>query len=223
MPQVTAEMRWFLEATNSTDVKTFDSWFKSGSITPGGGKKARKDVYAVDPSTDELGVKDREGKPGLEVKALVEPRFLALEFGNRKAIVQLWSKVTSNVVTLPVGATAKRTTLKTRWLRMFDTVNSDATEVKLGGGPFGEDPAQASPPDLGCNVEWTLVEVPGLDAQWWTFGFEAFAFNQAGPIFSPSGGRASKNSERAGDSLANAPNLGNVWREQSYPAWIRQQ
>ncbi|MGZ8532448.1 MAG: hypothetical protein ACXW6J_17850 [Candidatus Binatia bacterium] len=223
MPQVSAEMRWFLEATNSTDVKTFDSWFKSGSIPPGGGKKVRKDVYAVDPSTDELGVKNREGKPGLEVKALVEPRFLSLEFGTRKAIVQLWSKVTSNVVTLPVGVTAKRTTLKTRWLRMFDTVNSDATEVKLGGGPFGEDPAQASPPDLGCNVEWTLVEVPSLDAQWWTFGFEAFAFNQAGPIFPRLEEGLRRTLSALETSFASAPNLGNVWREQSYPAWIRQQ
>lgn len=77
MPQVSAEMRWFLEATNSTDGKTFDRWFKSGSIPPGGGKKVRKDVYAVDPSTDELGVKSREGEFGLEVKALVEPRFFS--------------------------------------------------------------------------------------------------------------------------------------------------
>jgi hypothetical protein len=29
-----------------------------------GGKKQREDVYAVEPSTDELGVKSREGKSG---------------------------------------------------------------------------------------------------------------------------------------------------------------
>jgi hypothetical protein len=222
MPQVSAELRWFLDATNSTDVKAFDKWFKSGSLPPGGGKKVREDVYAVDPSTDELGVKNREGKSGLEVKALVEPRFLSLEFGTRKATAQLWSKVTSNILKLPVNATAKRTTLKTRWLRKFDTATSAATEVKLGGGPFGEDPAQGSPPDLGCNVEWTLVEVPGVAVQWWTFGFEAFAFGQAGPVcpLLEEGLRRTLTALRA--SLPSAPSLGQVWREQSYPAWIRQ-
>src|ERR671914_2866605 len=59
-------------------------------------------------------------------------RNLCLEFGTRKATAQLWSKVTSNILKLPVNATAKRTTLKTRWLRKFDTATSAATEVKLG-------------------------------------------------------------------------------------------
>ena len=134
MPQVSAELRWFLNATNVNDVDAFDRWFKSGTLLPGGGKKPREDVYAVDPSTDELGVKKREGKSGLEVKALVEPGFFSVEFGTRNATVQLWSKVTSNILTLPVDATFRRTTLKTRWLRMFDTATSVATEVKLGAG-----------------------------------------------------------------------------------------
>lgn len=221
MPQVSAELRWFLNATNSTDVDAFDRWFKSGSLSPGGGTKPRGDVYAVDPSTDELGVKNREGKSGLEVKALVEPRFLSLEFGTRKATVQLWSKVTSNILTLPVDATARRTTLKTRWLRKFDTATSVATEVKLGAGPSGEDPAQSSPPNLGCNVEWTLVEVPGLVAKWWTFGLEAFVFGQTGPVhsFLEEGLRRTLTALRT--SLGNAPSLGDAWCEQSYPMWIR--
>ena len=54
-------------------------------------------MYAVDPSTDELAVKNREGKSGLEVKALVEPQFLSLEFGTRKAIVQLLEKKGRNL------------------------------------------------------------------------------------------------------------------------------
>jgi hypothetical protein len=222
MPHVSAELRWFLNATDSTDVKAFDKWFKSGHPSPGGGEKVREDVYAVDPSTDELGVKTREGKSGLEVKALVEPRFLLLEFGTRRATAQLWSKVTSNILSLPVNATAKRTTRKTRWLRKFDTATSAATEVTLGGGPFGEDPAQGSPPDIGCNVEWTLVEVPGMATQWWTFAFEAFAFGRGGPVCPPleEGLRRTLTALRA--SLPGAPSLGTAWREQSYPAWIRQ-
>jgi len=221
MPQVSAELRWFLDATHSTDVEAFDIWFKSGSLPPGGGIE-REDVYAVDPSTDELGVKNREGRSGLEVKALVEPRFLSLEFGTRKATAQLWSKVTSNILTLPVNAAAKRKTLKTRWLRKFDTATSAATEVKLGAGPFGEDPVQGSLPDLGCNVEWTLVKIPGVASQWWTFGFEAFAFGQDGPV-SPlleEGLRKTLTALRA--SWPSVPSLGNVWREQSYPVWLRQ-
>jgi hypothetical protein len=220
MPEVSAELRWFVEATHLTDVTAFDLWFKSGRLPPGGGQQ-RKDVYAVDPSTDELGVKNREGRAGLEVKVLVEPRFLSLEFGTRPATAQLWSKVPSNILTLPDKATAKRTTLKTRWLRKFDTATSAATEVKLGGGWFGEDPAQGSRPDLGCNVEWTLVEVPGVATQWWTFGFEAFAFGQTGPVgpLVEEGLRRTLTALRA--TLPSAPSLGEVWREQSYPAWLR--
>lgn len=221
MPQVSAELRWFLNATKVNDVDAFDRWFKSGTLLPGGGKKPREDVYAVDPSTDELGVKKREGKSGLEVKALVEPGFFSVEFGTRNATVQLWSKVTSNILTLPVGATARRTTLKTRWLRMFDTARSVATEVKLGAGSFGEDPAQESPPNFGCNVEWTFVEVPGLVAKWWTFGLEASAFEQTTPVHSRLENGIRRTLAAMTTHLGNAPILGEAWCEQSYPQWIR--
>jgi len=221
MPQVSAELRWFLNATSSTDVNAFDRWFKSGTLSPGGGKKQREDVYAVDPSTDALGVKNREGKAGLEVKALVDPQFFSVQIGTRKATVQMWSKVTSNILTLPVDATARRTTLKTRWLRMFDTAKSVATEVELGAGPFGEDPTQGSQPNLGCNVEWTLVEVPGLVAKWWTFGLEAFAFAQTTPIHSHLEAGLRKTLAAIGTSIGNAPILGEAWCEQSYPTWLR--
>jgi hypothetical protein len=179
-------------------------------------------VYAVDPSTDALGVKTREGRAGLEVKVLVEPRFLSLAFGTRKATAQLWSKVTSNILTLPVKAAAKRTTLKTRWLRTFDTATSAATEVPLGAGPFGEDPVQGSRPDVGCNVEWTVVQIPGVAAQWWTFGVEAFAFGHDGPVshLLEEGLRKTLTALRA--RWPSVPSLGKVWREQSYPAWLRE-
>ena len=66
MPQVTAELRWFLDARNAADVDAFERWFRSGTLSPGGGKKPREDVYVFDPS-------------------LVEPLFFPLEFGSRKA------------------------------------------------------------------------------------------------------------------------------------------
>ena len=221
MPQVSAELRWFLNATNLNDVDAFDRWFKSETLSPGGGKRKREDVYAVDPSTDELGVKNREGKSGLEVKALVEPLFFSVEFGTRKAAVQLWSKVTSNILTLPVGATVRRRTLKTRWLRKFDTANSVATEVELGAGPFGEDPTQGASPNLGCNVEWTFVEVPGLVAKLWTFGLEAFAFAQTTPVHSHLEAGLRKTLAVMRTNFVNPPILGEAWCEQSYPSWIR--
>ena len=85
MPQVSAEMRWFLKAAHATEVTAFDQWFRSGPQPPGGGK-ARTDAYAVDASTDELGAKDRGGKPGLEVKVLVG-NLGSLKFGARGGVV----------------------------------------------------------------------------------------------------------------------------------------
>jgi hypothetical protein len=54
MPQVSAELRWFLNATNFNDVDAFDRWFKSETLSPGGGKRKREDVYAVVPRPTSL-------------------------------------------------------------------------------------------------------------------------------------------------------------------------
>lgn len=102
MPQVSAEVRWFwmpctrLTSRRSTNGSSPEVCHLVGL------NKVREDVYVVDPSTDELGVKTREGKSGLEVKALIEPRLLSLGFGARRATAQLWSKVTSSILSLPV-------------------------------------------------------------------------------------------------------------------------
>src|SRR5262245_49290864 len=221
MPYVSAAVRWLLAARHAPEVTAFDSWFKSGRLPPGGGKKVREDVYALDLSTEELGVKTREGKTGLEVKALVDARLLSLAFGTRDATAQLWTKVTSNILTLPADVRARRTLRKARWLRQFDTATPDATEVKLGVGLFGEDPAQGSLPTWGCNVEWTLVEVPGWDVQWWTFGLEAFAVESAGPVCPLLEQGLRRTLPALIASLGPPPKLGEAWREQSYPAWLR--
>jgi len=221
MPYVSAEVRWFLAARYATEVTAFDSWFKAGRLPPGGGKKPREDVYALDLSTEELGVKTREGKSGLEVKTLVDAHLLSLAFGTRAATAQLWSKVTSHILTLPADVRARRTVRKRRWLRTFATATSGATEVKLGVGLFGEEPLQGSPPTWGCNVEWTLVEVPGWDGQWWTFGLEAFAFEPAAPVCPLLEQGLRRTLPALIASLGQPPQLGEVWREQSYPAWLR--
>jgi hypothetical protein len=223
MPLVSAEVRWFLKATHAAEVEAFGRWFHEvGGLPPGGGIRVREDVYVVDPATDELGVKDRGGRPGLEVKAMVEPRFLALEFGSRQATAQLWSKITSSVLTLPAGAAGRCTTRKTRWLRKFDTSTVPVRELELGRGPFGEEPLQGSLPDVGCNLEWTSIEVPGTAGQWWTVGLEAFAFRQAGPIW-PFLEAGLRRTIAALDAASpRAPSLGSAWREASYASWIRQ-
>lgn len=221
MPQVSAELRWFVDAKYSGDIRVFDTWFRSGPVPPGGGK-TREDVYVLDTSTVELGVKNREGKPGLEVKALVEPRLASFQFGRREGKAQLWSKVTSRTLSPPNDQAAKRTTLKTRWLRKFDTSTDQATEIRLGRGTFGEDPLEGSLPDLGCNVEWTLVEVPSVTTQWWTFGFEAFAFGQAGPVIELLQRGLARTLTALNSRTSNVPNLEPIWLEQSYPAWLKE-
>lgn len=45
------------------------------------------------------------------------------------------------------------------------------------GGPFLEDPVRGSPPDLGCNIE-----VPGVAAEWQTFGFLSSSRPTSPPI-----------------------------------------
>jgi hypothetical protein len=182
----------------------------------------RRDVYALDRSTEEIGVKTREGRSGLEVKALVEPCFLSLVFAGRRATAQLWSKAVSNTLTLPSDPKANLTVLKTRRLRKFDTATSTATEIRLGGGPFGEDPIADPRPALGCHVEWTLVEAPGMAAQWWTFGLEAFAYDQPGPVFPVLEDALRKTITAIGINMPGLPDLGGIWREQSYPAWLKE-
>lgn len=220
MPQVSAELRWFLNATHAADVRAFGLWFRSGEIPPGGGRQ-RRDVYALDRSTEEIGIKKREGRSGLEVKALVEPCLISLDFAGRKATAQLWSKTVSNTLALPSDPNDQLAVFKTRWLRKFETATPTATEVRLGGGLSGEDPIEDPRPALGCNVGWTLVEVPGMAAQWWSFGFETFAFGQPGPLFPLLEEALRKTISALGVVMPGRPALGEKWREQSYPAWLK--
>lgn len=219
MPQVSAELRWFLDAAHAEESEAFGRWFRGGAPPPGGGEP-RDDVYALDDSTEEIGVKSRGEKPGLEIKALVVPELCALEFGGRSGQVQIWSKVTSKVLALPDGDGARRATRKTRWLRKLDASGSRATEIALGAGKRREDPLKGSRPDLGCNVEWTSVEILGSSRTWWTFGLEAFAYKQPGglaPILEDCLRKAVAALEKHHGA---PPRLVNAWKEWSYPAWL---
>jgi hypothetical protein len=219
MPQVSAELRWFLDATHRTEVEAFTQWFQGGPMRPGGGVE-RIDVYVLDPSTDELGAKLRDmNTADLELKALVVPALCSLSLGTRTAAVQVWSKVISKAVALPEPASARRSTRKRRWLRTFDTSGPEPQEVELGGGESREGPVNGSRPATGCNVEWTAVTVDGRT--WWTFGLEAFSSGTTGSVEA----RLEDGLRRAlvalEHSLGRMPVLGTSWLEQSYPAWLR--
>ena len=218
MAQVSAEVRWFILDGSNDEIAAVDRWFKDGPNPPGGGSE-RFDVYLIDHSTAELGIKARDGKPGLEVKVLVDANAATLSLGGRAAHVQVWSKVASAALLLPDERDKLRTTSKRRWLRKFDTLKPDAREILLGGGKSGEEPLKDAIPDVGCNVEWTTVEVDGQG--WRTLGFESFAFNHANGYLTlvPSLERTFRTLEQ---TLGQLPPLGIGWNELSYPAWLRQ-
>lgn len=220
MSQVSAELRWFVDAASGADVEPLDRWFRGGASPPGGGKEARVDVYALDASTDELGAKDRGGKPGLEVKVLVQRDFSSIDFGSRRATAQLWSKVTSKVLSLPAEPAQRSALSKTRLLRKFDTTSPLAVEIPLGAGRFGEEPLHGALPDIGCNVEWTEVCAQGSPLAWRTFGLEAFAFGQSGSIDRALEDALRRTLRALTDALGPPPELSEAWRELSYPAWL---
>ena len=215
MPQVSAEIRWFLDAAHVAQVDDFTRWFRGGPLSAGGGRE-RRDVYAHDPSTDEFGVKARGQKPGVELKVLVVPLLGKTSLGAREATIQIWSKVTASIIAVP---DARRTTRKVRWLRKFDTSGATATEVKLE--ELEEEPKSGPRLDIGCNAEWTSVSVDGNPRAWWTFGLEAFAFGSHGSVEATLEAGLRKALSALEDRLGPAPALGADWVEQSYPAWLR--
>lgn len=226
VPQVSAEIRWFLDAAEAAQVDAFTRWFRGGPFPANGGVE-RVDVYARDTSTGELGAKQRDQKPGvnekpgLEVKALVHPALDMLSFGTRNATIQVWTKVSSRVITLPHDVGARWTTRKVRWLRKFDTSGPTATELELGGGESREEPKSGARPDVGCNVEWTTVKVDGDSREWRSFGVEAFAFGVHGGVEGTLETGLRRALDALEDRLGPPPALGEDWIEQSYPAWLR--
>lgn len=209
MPQVSAELRWFIGDDAPEESAAVERWFKSGKFAPGGGKD-RLDVYLLDHGTAELGIKARGGKAPLEVKALVNPSRAILTLGKRTARAEVWTKVESTVLALPDDATKCCATSKRRLLRKF----SGKTEVELG---TDEKPITGPAPDVGCNVEWTTVTIGGRASRWHTLGFESFAFNKED-------GYATliDSLEQAIDALGPPPVLSSAWEELSYPGWLAQ-
>jgi hypothetical protein len=67
---ISAEVRWFWRGALPSGL---EQWFRSGTPVPGGGN-SREDEYLLDPLQLELGVKNRSGRPGVELKGLIEVR-----------------------------------------------------------------------------------------------------------------------------------------------------
>lgn len=225
MPLISAELRWFTEAAppaEASAVEAFAAWFRAGAAPPGGGHE-RIDEYLLDRSTLELGVKRRGSDEGVEVKSLVDDAFLSVQIAGRPATAQLWTKVASRALALPADAAARRAVGKTRWLRKFAVSGGIAREIALGGGATGEEPSgEGRAPDVGCNVEWTRIEVRGgpESSSWCTFGLEAFAFRTADRRASLRETLAATLAALASKTPAMPP-LDARWRELGYPAWLR--
>jgi hypothetical protein len=167
--QLSAEIRWFWKETAPPG---FKDWFcdeQTNSHKAGGGVKIRSDQYLRDTLQNELGIKLRGDKKGVEVKGLVAVISDQLAVGPFHGAIEIWTKWTTESLELPSASLV--TTEKLRWLRKFDTSAQDPSEIPLGDD---EQPLQPQPlPAMGCNVELTQVTVAGADV-WWTFGFESF-------------------------------------------------
>jgi len=199
---ISAEVRWFWRQALPPGL---EQWFRSGSLAPGGGN-SREDEYLVDPLQPELGVKKRSGRPGIEIKGLIEVRApLPEPFSGR---VQIWTKWTSHAIT--IDHLPRIVVRKTRWLRKYDTSRSAVRELELDANEQLRD-SVAPIPEHGCQMELVALIVGDHDAYWWTFGFEAF-----GPL---------ETVERSlHRTIAHLPPIGrealDAGVELSYPSWL---
>jgi len=173
--QVSAEVRWFGSGSIPDDLS---HWFSKPARAfrhPVGGGRDRRDFYLL-LREPELAIKKRGDKPGLEVKGLVEKLSWEIEFGGVQVAPQLFCKWDSPQLELRDLPSVE--TVKTRWLRKFDTA-ADLREIELRAGQYLEDPRAAGErPAVGCNIELTKVTKGG--ETWWTFGAESFAFGRPG-------------------------------------------
>jgi len=160
-----AEVRWFWR--NECPQQVHDWFFKTG-LPPGGGYP-RIDRYLPQPNDAEIGIKERGGTSGLEVKGLVTTR-RSPALAAVASHVEIWCKWSCIIPNLKLAGEVSVT--KTRWLRKFDTSELARVEIPLGSN---EEPKSGYvAPVQGCNVELTEVRRLNQPDVWWTIGFEAF-------------------------------------------------
>jgi hypothetical protein len=125
---VSAESRWFW---NGSAPEHLEEWFRGkhpDGISAGGGKE-RRDDYVRDQNQDELGIKRRAEKPGVEVKGLVSSRPTSLSAEPFMGPIEIWAKWTSEALRVDPALTI--VTRKLRWLRKFDTERGSPREIKV--------------------------------------------------------------------------------------------
>jgi hypothetical protein len=212
--QLSAETRLFWEDRAPDGL---DLWFrdKARHGSDAGGGVERMDKYFHDPGQVELGIKQRDAKPGTtagyEVKSLVAASWCTLTTGPLAGRVELWTKVSATGLSIDEKLLVP--IRKVRWLRKFDTAGVDPVEIPLNEGeqPIDEKRRGAGLPTLGCHVELTKVTNANGDV-WWTFGLEAFGDIKT--IEDDLVATATLMVARGLPSLVNGLAL-------SYPAWLR--
>ena len=177
-----AELRWFLPDQDQWDPLL--KWFRlqdqlplreEGPYVPKTGaepfvklERERTDEYLLLPDCDTVGVKQRQGK--LEVKALVAgPRPFSL--GGVVGRVDQWVKWSFD----PSEAIATQFEIELDQSGPWRTVVKKRYTQKISlnsGGPVSIPPDQY--PEIGCNIELTMIDVQATLRTWLTFGFEAF-------------------------------------------------
>jgi hypothetical protein len=166
---LSAELRWFWPGEPPS---SFETWFKdaiSGRCAAGGGED-RSDSYLSSHGQIELGIKRRGHGGPVEVKGRVAISSTRISFDDvLSGPIEIWCKWQTDAVHFPVVDFIS--TIKTRWLRKFDTAESAAREVPLNKDEKPVGGAQL--PKFGCNVEMTRIRASG-DKLWWSLGFEAF-------------------------------------------------
>jgi hypothetical protein len=199
-----AELRWFFPNAGPAALSV---WFHSvgrHGHAPGGGRVIT-DTYHLGLGNTEVGIKQRRGEPGLQIKLFVEatercelPRF--------EGPIEVWVKNFINHLT-PHGPRAPIEVHKRRWRRLFDCTEGTAREVTLDAQEL---PGGAEKPQSGCFLELTELDVTH-GAKWVTLAFEAF-----GPLDTVTPSLRLTAAELAG---RNPPALDGGIRA-SYPGWL---
>lgn len=167
--QVSAEVRWFWP---DRPAEGLEDWFRNrggSQWCAAGGGGVREDRYLRAPGAQELGIKRRGGKKGIEIKGLVAVSQTGVSAAPFVGAIEIWTKWTSQELQVDLSLTVS--VEKQRWLRKFDCEPASPSELEMGPD---ENPVDGrSLPARGCNVELTRVALPDAGV-WWTLGFEAF-------------------------------------------------
>lgn len=168
---LSAEIRWFKKDAIPDGWK---DWFCSKNQSfqhPANAEKPRLDEYLLDKAIDDLGIKHRGGKAGVEIKGLLKDLGQPMKEGPWEGDIEVWSKWPSNTLLLQQCPTLKM--IKQRWLRKYEDKDNSLQEFLIPA-----DPKNCRFPARGCNVELTEITLCNKEnASWWTFSFESFDDN----------------------------------------------